>query len=66
MLAAVLLLGYGILRFLLAFTRQPDAQLGLVLGPPSVGQLLSAAMLVAGFTLLDVVLPRGHPAPEPN
>lgn len=65
MLAAVFLLGYGILRFLLEFTRQPDAQLGLVLGPFSVGQLFCVAMVVTGLVLLackftpDVSGPRG-------
>ena len=46
------LIGYAILRFLLEFTRQPDAQLGLVLGPFSMGQLLSAATLAAGAAIL--------------
>ncbi|HYK82133.1 MAG TPA: prolipoprotein diacylglyceryl transferase [Gemmatimonadales bacterium] len=64
LLAAAFLLGYSVLRFLLEFTRQPDAQLGLVLGPFSMGQLLSAAMLVAGFALLRVVRPPAHPGPE--
>lgn len=46
------LIGYAILRFLLEFTRQPDAQLGLVLGPFSMGQLLSGATLAAGAAIL--------------
>lgn len=60
MLAALFLIGYGILRFLLEFTRQPDAQLGFVLGPFSMGQLFSAAMLIAGsvgLTWLFAVAP---------
>jgi phosphatidylglycerol---prolipoprotein diacylglyceryl transferase len=48
-LSAAFLLGYGALRFLIEFTREPDAQLGLVLGPFSMGQLLSAIMSVAGL-----------------
>jgi phosphatidylglycerol---prolipoprotein diacylglyceryl transferase len=51
-LAAVFLIGYGVVRFLLEFTRQPDTQLGLVLGPFSMGQLLSAAMIVLGLGLI--------------
>jgi phosphatidylglycerol---prolipoprotein diacylglyceryl transferase len=51
LLAAAFLIGYGIVRFLLEVTRQPDAQLGLVLGPFSAGQLLSATMLGAGIAL---------------
>lgn len=52
LLAGVFLAGYGVVRFLLEFTRQPDAQLGLVLGPFSMGQLLSASMIVLGLALI--------------
>lgn len=66
MLAAAFLLGYGALRFLLEFTRQPDAQLGLVLGPFSMGQLLCVAMVVAGLVLLAWALPSSHAVPGPG
>ncbi|HEY2379162.1 MAG TPA: prolipoprotein diacylglyceryl transferase [Gemmatimonadaceae bacterium] len=46
------LVGYGMLRFLLEFTRQPDVQLGFVLGPFSMGQILSAIMIALGVALL--------------
>ena len=52
LLTGTFLVGYAVLRFLLEFTRQPDAQLGLVLGPFSMGQLLSALMLLAGAAVL--------------
>ncbi len=52
LVAGAFLCGYGAFRFLLEFTRQPDPQLSFVLGPFSVGQLLCAAMVVAGVTLL--------------
>jgi phosphatidylglycerol:prolipoprotein diacylglycerol transferase len=52
MLAAAFLLGYGAIRFMLEFTRQPDAQLGLVLGPFSMGQLFCLVMVAAGIVLL--------------
>ena len=52
LLTGTFLAGYAVLRFLLEFTRQPDAQLGFVLGPFSMGQLLSTAMLLAGLTVL--------------
>jgi phosphatidylglycerol---prolipoprotein diacylglyceryl transferase len=58
LVSAMFLCGYGTLRFALEFTRQPDAQLGLVLGPFSMGQLLSAAMVVAGVALLLIRLRR--------
>ena len=60
LLAGTFLLGYGIIRFTLEFTRQPDAQLGLVVGPFSMGQLLSSAMVVFGGVLLTAVL-LSHP-----
>ena len=58
----VFLVGYAIARFSLEFTRQPDAQLGLVLGPLSMGQLLSMIMLAVGLALLGAIY-RGPSAP---
>ena len=51
-LAALFLLCYASARFLVEFTRQPDAQLGLVLGPLSMGQLLSLGMVVGAGLIL--------------
>jgi phosphatidylglycerol:prolipoprotein diacylglycerol transferase len=59
LLAAAFLIGYGLLRFLLEFARQPDAQLGLVLGPFSMGQLLSATMIATGLGLIVLLVWRG-------
>lgn len=42
---------YGLMRFGVEFTRQPDPQLGLLLGGLSMGQLLSAPMAVAGAVM---------------
>ncbi len=39
---------YGLFRFLAEFAREPDPQLGLILGPFSMGQLLSLPMAAAG------------------
>jgi phosphatidylglycerol:prolipoprotein diacylglycerol transferase len=64
LLAAAFLIGYGVVRFLLEFTRQPDNQLGLVLGPFSMGQLLSSAMIALGLVLLGVVLRRRPATPR--
>jgi phosphatidylglycerol:prolipoprotein diacylglycerol transferase len=52
------LVGYAIIRFSLEFTRAPDAQLGLVIGPLSMGQLLSLIMLAVGAVLLALVFVR--------
>lgn len=49
------LAGYGAARLLIEFMRQPDRQLGFVLGPFSMGQLLSATMLLLGALWLAVL-----------
>jgi phosphatidylglycerol---prolipoprotein diacylglyceryl transferase len=48
LLGGAFLVGYGVIRFLIEFTRQPDAQLGLVAGPFSMGQVLCALMIAIG------------------
>ena len=50
-LFALFLVGYGIFRFLIEIVRQPDAQVGLVFGVLSMGQLLSIVMLFGGLIL---------------
>ncbi len=47
-LFAFYLMGYGMIRFVIEFYREPDAQLGFVLGPFSMGQLLCLLMIAAG------------------
>jgi phosphatidylglycerol:prolipoprotein diacylglycerol transferase len=49
---AAFLLGYGLFRFLLEFTREPDPQLGFLLGPFTMGQLLSIVIVAAGGWIL--------------
>lgn len=46
--SAVFLMGYGLFRFLVEFTRAPDYFLGLLAGGLSMGQLLSVPMIIAG------------------
>lgn len=46
--------GYGTVRFIAEFFRQPDDHIGFVLGPFSMGQLLCFAMVVGG-ALLGVI-----------
>ncbi len=46
------LVGYGVLRFLAEFAREPDAFLGAVLGPFTMGQVLCVPMVIAGVWLL--------------
>ena len=58
LMTALFLVGYAIARFSLEFTRQPDAQLGLVVGPFSMGQVLSTIMLAVGVALLGAIYRR--------
>jgi phosphatidylglycerol:prolipoprotein diacylglycerol transferase len=53
-LFAFYLIGYGAIRFFIEFFREPDAQLGFVLGPFSMGQILCFAMIVAGAMIYAV------------
>ena len=46
------MLGYGLLRFLVEFTREPDGFLGLLSFGLSMGQWLSAPMIVVGAVLM--------------
>ena len=60
LLTGAFLVGYALLRFLLEFTRQPDAQLGfIVFGKFSMGQLLSTIMLLVGIVVLATSRYRG-------
>jgi len=58
LLSGAFLVGYGVVRFLIEFTRQPDVQLGYILGPFSMGQLLCTIMIVAGSIILAIVYRR--------
>jgi phosphatidylglycerol---prolipoprotein diacylglyceryl transferase len=51
LLTAAFLVGYGVVRFLIEFMREPDKQLGFIVGAFSMGQLLSAIMVAAGVVL---------------
>ena len=53
-LLAFYIMGYGLVRFFIEFFREPDAQLGFVLGPFSMGQLLCLLMILAGATVYAV------------
>ncbi|HLU15797.1 MAG TPA: prolipoprotein diacylglyceryl transferase [Burkholderiaceae bacterium] len=49
--SGLFLMGYGVFRFLVEYTREPDYFLGLVLGNLSMGQLLSLPMIAVGLIL---------------
>ena len=48
---ALYMAGYGLVRFFIEFYREPDAQLGFVLGSLSMGQVLSLLMVIAGVVI---------------
>jgi phosphatidylglycerol:prolipoprotein diacylglycerol transferase len=50
-LLAVFLSFYGLFRFTVEFFREPDPQLGFILGPLTMGQILSSFMIVGGIVL---------------
>jgi len=49
---AAFLIGYGLIRCVVELFREPDVQLGLFADAISMGQILSALMIVAGAGLL--------------
>jgi phosphatidylglycerol---prolipoprotein diacylglyceryl transferase len=65
-LSGAFLVGYGIARIIVEFFRQPDAQLGYLLGDASLGltmgQLLSLPLVIAGLWLMLRAKPAAAPA----
>jgi phosphatidylglycerol:prolipoprotein diacylglycerol transferase len=51
-LVGIYICGYGFVRFFIEFFREPDYQLGLVLGFMSMGQVLCLLMMAAGMGIL--------------
>jgi phosphatidylglycerol:prolipoprotein diacylglycerol transferase len=58
MVASLFLIGYGTLRFIAEFAREPDEFLGLLHWNLSMGQWLSLPMIVIGLVLMALVLRR--------
>jgi phosphatidylglycerol:prolipoprotein diacylglycerol transferase len=52
---------YGLFRFLVEFVREPDAHIGLDLGPLTRGQLLTLPMLVIGMAMMFIYARRQSP-----
>ncbi len=58
---------YGIFRFLIEFVREPDVQLGYLWGGwLTMGQVLSALLIVAGIALLIYAARTRHPQAGPQ
>lgn len=51
-LTGVFLAGYGVARTSVEFFREPDAQLGFIVGPITMGQLLSTPLVLVGLYLI--------------
>lgn len=58
-MSATLLIGYGTARYLVEYVREPDQQLGMLLGMLTMGQLLCLPMIALGLFLLRLNSVRG-------
>jgi phosphatidylglycerol:prolipoprotein diacylglycerol transferase len=64
-IAALFLILYGLFRFAIEFTREPDPQLGFIaFGWLTMGQLLSALLAGAGIVLWFMAARRVDPQPD--
>ena len=50
-LLSVYLVGYGLIRFIIEFFRQPDSDIGFIILKFSMGQILSSLMVVLGIVI---------------
>jgi phosphatidylglycerol:prolipoprotein diacylglycerol transferase len=55
---ALFLMLYGVFRFFCEFFREPDLQVGYIMGMATMGQILSGTMLFAGFFLKYFYFPK--------
>ena len=60
-IGASFLVGYGVMRFVVEFFREPDSQLGYFFGWMTMGQILCMIMIVTGSALLFQVLKKPKP-----
>jgi phosphatidylglycerol:prolipoprotein diacylglycerol transferase len=51
---ALFMILYGAMRFGVEYFREPDSQLGFILGPFTMGQLLCGAMVLLGLLVLSL------------
>jgi phosphatidylglycerol:prolipoprotein diacylglycerol transferase len=51
------LIGYGIIRFIIEFFREPDLHLGFVLRALTMGQVLCLLMIFAGVVIMAAKRP---------
>ena len=48
------IIGYGVVRFFIEFVREPDLQLGFIVGPFTMGQVLCLGMVLGGLVVMEV------------
>jgi len=70
-LSGLFLVGYGVARIVGELFREPDAHLGFILGPVTMGQLLSLPMVAAGVYFMvratrEVPVPAAVAPQPPN
>jgi phosphatidylglycerol:prolipoprotein diacylglycerol transferase len=65
LVGGIFVVGYAIARIVCEFFREPDAQLGFLLGGTTMGQLLSVPMAAAGIAVI-VIAARGWTRPRPS
>ncbi len=53
LITGVFLLGYGIARTIVETVREPDIQIGYLLGGATLGQLLSIPLVLGGIWLIS-------------
>ncbi|MBN2434151.1 MAG: prolipoprotein diacylglyceryl transferase [Spirochaetes bacterium] len=55
MMLPLYFIGYGFFRFFIEFFREPDAHLGFIAGPFSMGQLLCILMMIGGLLFALII-----------
>ncbi len=53
-LLSLYLIGYGLVRFLIEFVREPDPQLGVIVGSLTMGQILCLSMILGGIGIFYI------------
>ncbi len=51
-ISSIFLILYGLFRFFIEFFREPDPQIGYILGIVTMGQVLCSIMIIIGLTLM--------------
>jgi phosphatidylglycerol:prolipoprotein diacylglycerol transferase len=60
------LAGYGVCRLIVEFFREPDQHIGFILGSVTMGQLLSAPMVMVGLIMVARGFYRAVPEQPPK